>query len=167
MSATDERSLRCRPRYRPTRRSERRHVGCPGHHAGRSRADDRRTTARRGVPQRPGSDGQAAVGDPEPCVAPSARCHFASWRARSWPSRACAERGERGRPRLGRDRADRRWLTPSRRRRITPFSPKNAAHADIAFTTSNREEESLALSLAVTENLFLNPAYGSGASGRR
>jgi ribose transport system ATP-binding protein len=41
---------------------------------------------------------------------------------------------------------------------FTPVSPKNAAHAGVAFTTSNREEESLALSLAVTENLFLNPA---------
>jgi len=33
-----------------------------------------------------------------------------------------------------------------------------AIHAGIAFVTSNRQEESLAMSLTVRENLFLNPA---------
>lgn len=37
-------------------------------------------------------------------------------------------------------------------------SPQQAIEAGIAFITSNREEESLASSLSVRENLFLNPS---------
>ncbi len=39
-----------------------------------------------------------------------------------------------------------------------PADPRHSAHAGVAFATSNREEESLAMTLTVTENLFLNPA---------
>jgi ribose transport system ATP-binding protein len=42
-------------------------------------------------------------------------------------------------------------------------SPRQAIAAGIAFVTSNREEESLAPSLSVRENLFLNPSM----TGRR
>lgn len=42
--------------------------------------------------------------------------------------------------------------------RFTPTSAKTAYQAGAAFATSNREEESLAMTLSVTENLFLNPA---------
>ena len=41
---------------------------------------------------------------------------------------------------------------------FTPANPKNASRAGVAFATSNREEESLGMTLTVTENLFLNPA---------
>jgi ribose transport system ATP-binding protein len=41
---------------------------------------------------------------------------------------------------------------------LAPTSPAEAIHAGIAFVTSNRQEESLAMSLTVRENLFLNPA---------
>lgn len=41
---------------------------------------------------------------------------------------------------------------------FTPGNPRTAAGAGVAFATSNREEESLAMTLSVTENLFLNPA---------
>jgi ribose transport system ATP-binding protein len=40
---------------------------------------------------------------------------------------------------------------------FTPHNPQTAAGAGVAFATSNREEESLAMTLTVTENLFLNP----------
>jgi ribose transport system ATP-binding protein len=41
---------------------------------------------------------------------------------------------------------------------FTPRSPQHASRGGVAFATSNREEESLAMTLTVTENLFLNPA---------
>jgi ribose transport system ATP-binding protein len=43
-------------------------------------------------------------------------------------------------------------------RRAQLGSPRQAIEAGIAFITSNREEESLASSLSVRENLFLNPS---------
>ena len=42
-------------------------------------------------------------------------------------------------------------------RRVLLASPRHAITAGVAFITSNREEESLAPSLSVRENLFLNP----------
>lgn len=39
-----------------------------------------------------------------------------------------------------------------------PRNPQSASQAGVAFATSNREEESLAMTLTVSENLFLNPA---------
>ena len=42
-------------------------------------------------------------------------------------------------------------------RRVLLASPRHAITAGVAFITSNREEESLAPSLTVRENLFLNP----------
>jgi ribose transport system ATP-binding protein len=45
-----------------------------------------------------------------------------------------------------------------RGRRAQLASPRQAIEAGIAFVTSNREEESLASSLSVRENLFLNPS---------
>ena len=45
-----------------------------------------------------------------------------------------------------------------RGRRVELGSPRQAIAAGIAFVTSNREEESLAPSLFVRENLFLNPS---------
>jgi ribose transport system ATP-binding protein len=36
-------------------------------------------------------------------------------------------------------------------------SAREAIHSGVAFLTSNRQEESLAMSLTVTENLFINP----------
>jgi ribose transport system ATP-binding protein len=43
-------------------------------------------------------------------------------------------------------------------RRALLASPRQAIAAGVAFITSNREEESLAPSLSVRENLFLNPS---------
>jgi ribose transport system ATP-binding protein len=45
-----------------------------------------------------------------------------------------------------------------RGQRLQLASPRQAIAAGIAFVTSNREEESLAPSLSVRENLFLNPS---------
>ena len=42
-------------------------------------------------------------------------------------------------------------------RRVLLASPRHAITAGVAFITSNREKESLAPSLSVRENLFLNP----------
>ena len=42
-------------------------------------------------------------------------------------------------------------------RRVLLASPRHAITAGVAFITSNREEETLAPSLSVRENLFLNP----------
>jgi ribose transport system ATP-binding protein len=50
-----------------------------------------------------------------------------------------------------------------RGQRLPLGSPHQAIAAGIAFVTSNREEESLAPSLSVRENLFLNPSV----TGRR
>jgi ribose transport system ATP-binding protein len=47
-------------------------------------------------------------------------------------------------------------------RSISPRSPADAVAAGIAFVSSKRQEESLALSLSVRENLFMNP----GVEGR-
>jgi ribose transport system ATP-binding protein len=41
---------------------------------------------------------------------------------------------------------------------LTATSPADAIHAGIAFVTSNRQEEGLAMGLSVRENLYLNPA---------
>jgi ribose transport system ATP-binding protein len=47
---------------------------------------------------------------------------------------------------------------------ITPRSPADAVDAGIAFVSSKRQEESLALILSVRENLFANPSVeGRGA----
>jgi ribose transport system ATP-binding protein len=45
-----------------------------------------------------------------------------------------------------------------RGQRVELASPRQAIAAGVAFITSNREEESLAPSLSVRENLFLNPS---------
>jgi ABC-type Na+ transport system ATPase subunit NatA len=42
---------------------------------------------------------------------------------------------------------------------FTPRTPQGASSSGVAFATSNREEESLAMTFTVTENLFLNPAF--------
>ena len=47
---------------------------------------------------------------------------------------------------------------------ISPRTPNQAIRKGIAFVSSNRETESLGMSLAVRENLYLNPAtHGRGA----
>jgi ribose transport system ATP-binding protein len=48
-------------------------------------------------------------------------------------------------------------------RRLLPRNPTEAIEQGIAFVSSNREAESLGMSLLVRENLYLNPA----AHGRR
>lgn len=53
------------------------------------------------------------------------------------------------------------WL---RGDRIDPRTPADSVRAGIAFVSSKRQEESLAMTLAVRENLFINPAIeGRGA----